>query len=142
MDNVDNVSELLYSRIAGLDQRYFVRINSVSISPAERLEKERMKTAVQIDEKDNVATVTSDVGSGEAVKIISPKGAVILRVNAADAIRFGHKISLANLKRGDRVTKYGEIIGIASENIKVGAWVHTHNLESAAVPTSALGEEQ
>ena len=38
------------------------------------------------------------------------------------------------------MVKYGEVIGVASESIGVGAWVHTHNVESATVPTSAYGE--
>jgi altronate dehydratase small subunit len=95
-----------------------------------------MKKAIQIDEKDNVATVTSNVSSGEIVEVVSHKGTVILRPKAVDAIRFGHKIALADLEKGDRVIKYGETIGLASMSIGVGAWVHTHNAESAAIPTS------
>jgi altronate dehydratase small subunit len=98
----------------------------------------QMKKAVQIDEKDNVATVASDVCPGEVVEVHSPAGDIVLRPKAADKIPFGHKIALASLKMGDRIIKYGETIGLACVNINVGAWVHTHNVESATVPTSAF----
>jgi len=99
-----------------------------------------MKKAVQIDEGDNVATVTSKVHHGEALEVLSPEGVVILRPKSLDAIPFGHKIALIDLDRGDRVIKYGETIGVASKTIRTGSWVHTHNVESATVPTSALKE--
>lgn len=99
-----------------------------------------MNKAVQIDEEDNVATVTSNVSQGEVLEVLSPEGAVILRPKALEAIPFGHKIALADLDRGDMIIKYGETIGVASRSIMVGAWVHTHNVESATVPTSAQRE--
>lgn len=40
----------------------------------------------------------------------------------------GHKIALAPIARGDAVTKYGQTIGFASEDIVAGAHVHSHNL--------------
>ncbi len=97
-----------------------------------------MKKAIQIDELDNVATATSDVSEGETLEVISPGGAVILKPKALDFIPFGHKLALVDLYTGDKIMKYGEIIGVASKPIKVGAWVHTQNVESATVPTSAL----
>jgi len=34
------------------------------------------------------------------------------------------------LKKGDVVYKYGEVIGIATVDIKTGDYVHVHNIES------------
>ncbi|TRO47722.1 hypothetical protein E2P65_03975 [Candidatus Bathyarchaeota archaeon] len=99
-----------------------------------------MAKAIQIDESDNVATVTSDVGVGEVVEVLSPDGEVILRPEMRGAVGFGHKIALKSLGKGEEVVKYGEVIGVASRSISVGAWVHTHNVESATVPTSAYAE--
>ena len=99
-----------------------------------------MKKAIQIDDRDNVATVTSDVGEGEAVEVLSPEGEVVVRPEVAGDVPFGHKIALRSLGEGDELVKYGEVIGVASEDIGLGAWVHTHNVESARVPTSKLGE--
>ena len=95
--------------------------------------------ALQIDERDNVATVTSNVGSGEAVEVLSPDGRVIKTPQALESVSLGHKIAIGNLAAGDKVIKYGEIIGVASREIKTGEWVHVHNVESATVPTSKLG---
>src|SRR5690349_2514807 len=49
-------------------------------------------------------------------------------VDLREAVRMGHKIALANVMFGQPVTKYGQIIGFASQPIEPGAWVHTHNL--------------
>lgn len=100
-----------------------------------------MKKVVQIDERDNVATATSDVEEGEAVEVLSPEGVVIMRPDVSDPIPFGHKLALVDLGKEDDVIKYGEIIGVASRRISAGEWVHTHNVESATVPTSAYKGE-
>ena len=42
----------------------------------------------------------------------------------------GHKYALADIKKGEPVVKYGEIIGRATADIKAGEWVHTHNVRS------------
>ena len=43
----------------------------------------------------------------------------------------GHKIALADIKKGEKVVKYGYPIGVATQDIKKGDFVHTHNLASA-----------
>ena len=100
-----------------------------------------MKKAIQIDGKDNVATVTSDVEDGETVEVLSPNGEAIGRPGSLGPVPFGHKLALVDFEKGDRVIKYGEVIGVASRGIVVGEWVHVHNVESATVPTSAYREE-
>jgi altronate dehydratase small subunit len=99
-----------------------------------------VRKAIQIDVKDNVATVTSGVKAGEKVEVLSPEGEVVSRPEVAGDVPFGHKIALRGLGEGEEIVKYGEVIGVASEAIGPGAWVHTHNVESARVPTSKLGE--
>ena len=98
-----------------------------------------MKKAVQIDDRDNVATVTGDVGKGETVEVLSPDGKVILKVKPVDDIAFGHKLSFREIRKGEEIIKYGEVIGVASRTIPAGEWVHTHNVDSARLNTS--GEE-
>ena len=97
-----------------------------------------MKKAVQIDSKDNVATLTSGMSVEETVQVLSPDGKTVAEIRVFEEVPFGHKISLAEVAPGDRVIKYGETIGLASRPIRTGEWVHVHNVESAAVPTSAL----
>lgn len=43
----------------------------------------------------------------------------------------GHKIARLDIKAGEYVYKYGEIIGVAKCDIKKGEWVHSHNLRSS-----------
>lgn len=96
--------------------------------------------AIQIDEKDNVATVTSDIQKGYEVEVLSPEGKVVIVIKSLDPIPFGHKMALQNLKNRDKVVKYGEVIGVATRDIRIGEWVHVNNLESSTVPTSKLGK--
>lgn len=95
--------------------------------------------AIQIDDRDNVATVTGDARKGEAVEVLSPDGKVILEAKLLDDIAFGHKLSLRRIRKGEEIIKYGEVIGVASRAIPAGEWVHTHNVDSARLKTS--GEE-
>jgi len=99
-----------------------------------------MAKAIQLDDSDNVATVTSEVSKGEQVEILSPVGSLLLRAETTGDVHFGHKIALKPLAKGEEVVKYGEVIGVASAGIEVGEWLHTHNVESIRVPTSKLQE--
>lgn len=40
----------------------------------------------------------------------------------------GHKFAIIQVKDGDPVRKYGQIIGYATKDIQPGEWVHTRNL--------------
>lgn len=97
------------------------------------------KKAIQVDAKDNVATTTSIVEAGEDVEVLSPNGGVILKTKPVEKVIFGHKLAVKELETGDEIIKYGEVIGVASKPIKIGEWVHTHNVVSARMNTS--GEE-
>jgi Altronate dehydratase len=85
------------------------------------------KKAKIIDSADNVVTSLADIKAGEhvAVKFGNEK-----RVYAAQQdVPFGHKIAVCNIKKGQNIVKYGQVIGIASTEIKTGDWVHTHNVK-------------
>jgi altronate hydrolase len=45
------------------------------------------------------------------------------------SIPAGHKIATAAIPRGDFIRKYGQIIGVASQDILAGEHVHTHNVD-------------
>ena len=94
-----------------------------------------MAKAIQIDAKDNVATTTGEACAGEAVDLISPEGAVILRPVVTEDIPFGHKLAIRSIPAGESIVKYSEVIGVATQPIRVGAWVNTHNVGSARMPT-------
>ena len=47
-------------------------------------------------------------------------------INLAD----GHKYALRDIKEGENIIKYGNPIGHATEDIKAGEHVHTHNVKT------------
>ncbi len=62
--------------------------------------------------------------------VINKKDNVGISLNGTDKIPAGHKFALRDILCGDLVIKYGEIIGRATQDIKEGEWVHTHNVKS------------
>ena len=51
-------------------------------------------------------------------------------LKACGDIPAGHKYALKDIKQGETVIKYGQVIGRATCDIKEGEWVHTHNVKS------------
>lgn len=84
-----------------------------------------MNDAIRIHAADNVATALTDLAVDAQLTI----GSQALTVT--EPILRGHKLALAPIARGARVTKYGFPIGIATADIAVGAHVHSHNLATA-----------
>lgn len=93
-----------------------------------------MKRAIMMDQKDNVATALIELVAGEKVGVVSSAQEVLQQVTVKDVIPLGHKIALANIAKGAQVIKYGETIGRASRGIRVGDYVHIHNVESIRLP--------
>jgi altronate dehydratase small subunit len=83
--------------------------------------------AIQIAVADNVATAVRDIRRGDTVIVRCPCGE-IRRTVVVEPIPFGHKFALAEITRGAPAVKYGAVIGTATEDIRSGAYVHTHNL--------------
>lgn len=65
---------------------------------------------LQIHEKDNVAVVLEPAEGAQAGR--------------------GHKVALTDIKAGEHIIKYGFAIGHATQDIKAGEWVHTHNIKT------------
>lgn len=84
--------------------------------------------AVMMNSADNTATVV-DLVEADSDVIMEICGKQ-LKVHVSEKIPFGHKFAVQDIPKGGLIIKYGEIIGIATKNIKVGQHVHIHNLES------------
>ncbi|SEN11263.1 altronate hydrolase [Sphingomonas gellani] len=72
----------------------------------------------------------------------APVGSVVLSVNVRDAIDAGHKVALHDINHGATVRKYGQSIGVATQPIRAGDHVHSHNLsvgQGSASPSAAGG---
>jgi altronate dehydratase len=54
-------------------------------------------------------------------------------ISLCGPVKLGHKIALVAIPQGMQVVKYGQAIGVTTENVQPGDWVHTHNLSSGDV---------
>jgi (2R)-sulfolactate sulfo-lyase subunit alpha len=80
---------------------------------------------------DDVWGATTDIRKGEEVicaYLENPSSYVI--VKSEEDIPLGHKIALRDIKKGDKVQKYGRVIGEATKDITKGEHVHVHNIKS------------
>ena len=50
--------------------------------------------------------------------------------NVSVSLSTGHKTAFCDIKKGEDVIKYGYPIGVATEDIKVGEHVHSHNMKT------------
>ncbi len=86
------------------------------------------RIALQVDEKDNTATIfADDVLAGCTVEVRDPRGGRHALKVLSD-IPYGHKIALRDIAAGEHIIKYGESIGAAERDIPAGSYVHVHNI--------------
>ena len=88
----------------------------------------RLASAIVISEQDSVATATRNIKAGEKVKVSS--GGKEYELLVKDDIKFLHKFALRDIKKDEKVLKYGWVIGQATGDISRGEHVHVHNLHS------------
>lgn len=89
-----------------------------------------MADCIMLHPEDNVATVIKKTSGGDVLTIANAQMEEIGEITATDDIPFAHKISLADLRVGEKIIKYGEVIGKASADITRGNYVHIHNVIS------------
>ncbi len=87
-----------------------------------------MKRAMIIDPTDNVIVMAEAAAKGDEVcyEVLGKKNSL----TAATDVPVYHKMATVEIRKGERVIKYGNIIGLATEDIPKGAHVHVHNVES------------
>ncbi|MDF2588771.1 MAG: Altronate dehydratase [Anaerocolumna sp.] len=81
-----------------------------------------MQDFIRINKNDNVAVALRDLDKGTKVHLEN------LCITLLDTIPSGHKFALTNFSKGDDVIKYGYPIGLATEHINPGQWIHIHNI--------------
>lgn len=86
-----------------------------------------------IDSKDNCATALEDIPQDTIINLKDKTIEIHYR------IPFGHKFAIINIEKEDYIIKYGEIIGIATESISEGDWIHTHNIKSTYLEVTKDG---
>ena len=89
-----------------------------------------LNLALKVNDLDNVATIfASGITDGTIIEVRDKKGNSE-NVKVIGDVPYGHKIAVKDIKKDEIITKYGEEIGIATADIKVGEYVHVHNLDS------------
>lgn len=83
-----------------------------------------MNRVLKMDEIDNLVTTIVAFKQNDIIEVDGKE----ITLNA-DIPKF-HKIAIKDILKGELVYKYGEIIGDALEDIKIGDYVHVHNIES------------
>ncbi len=84
------------------------------------------QVAVQLRPEDNVAVAARNLHAGLEV---AANGHTL---TLAGRVGMGHKLALRAIKKGEAITKYGQIIGFAKEDIPAGGHVHVHNVSADA----------
>jgi altronate dehydratase small subunit len=87
-----------------------------------------MCRAIVLNPADNVATLLDPGRSGEPCTL---QGEATGQVILLQDVPFGHKICITDTRQSDNVLKYGQVIGRASQALRVGEHTHVHNIESA-----------
>jgi altronate hydrolase len=82
------------------------------------------KLAVHLRPEDNVAVAASVIPEGTELEFLGD------RFTSAKRINLGHKIAVRPIKKGEAVTKYGQVIGFAGEDVRPGAHMHVHNVRA------------
>ena len=95
-----------------------------------------MSGYVRASERDNLVTCVKAMRAGERILVDGREIAV-----REDIPRF-HKLAIAEIRKGEAVYKYGEVMGVASRDIRVGEWVHVHNVDSTRGRGDMAGKER
>ena len=85
--------------------------------------------------EDNCLIARVDLKAGDVVAIDG------CPVTLPGNVHLGHKVARRDLAPGEKVVRYGAIIGTATAPIAIGAHIHTHNLESDYIPTYTLDQD-
>lgn len=80
---------------------------------------------------DHVGVATENIKAGEKVVGVFMDDDTTVEVVANHDIPLSHKIALAELKEGDSVIEYKTQVGLVTSQLKVGDYVHTHNIKTA-----------
>lgn len=83
-----------------------------------------MNRAVHIHPRDNVAVALEDISHGAELAEVKPGFYV------TQYIPKGHKVAVLPVAKGEKIMKYGYPIGLATQDICAGEWVHTHNVKT------------
>ncbi len=91
---------------------------------------EKTIRALIADPRDNVATLLAPCDGRCSTILIGPALQQLGSLTVIEPIPTYHKTSIRAIASGEKVTKFGEPIGVASRFIAPGSHVHIHNIDS------------
>ncbi|MBS0343508.1 MAG: UxaA family hydrolase [Proteobacteria bacterium] len=89
---------------------------------------------VLLSPEDNCLVACTPLAAGTTVQLEEAG------VTLARDIGMGHKLARRDLNAGEKVIKYGAVIGSLNGAVRAGEHIHTHNLSSDYTPTYTLDE--
>lgn len=89
---------------------------------------------VLLSPEDNCLIACSHLAGGSVVQL-EGGSATLMR-----EIGLGHKLARRAIAAGEKVLKYGAVIGSLRVPVEAGEHIHTHNLDSDYTPTYTLDE--
>src|ERR1051326_300263 len=85
-----------------------------------------VELAIQLRPEDNVAVAAKPIAAGAELRCAGK----LLRLHGN--VGLGHKVALCDIRKGEAIHKYGQIICFAAEDIPAGSHVHVHNVRADA----------
>jgi altronate hydrolase len=89
-----------------------------------------MQDFLKINEQDNVIVALTTLPQGHEITTTDSLTGESVVVTALSEIPRGHKMAICDIPQGGEITKYGYRIGLASQPIQKGEWIHTHNMKT------------
>ncbi|QGQ26353.1 altronate dehydratase [Gimesia benthica] len=78
---------------------------------------------LKLHPEDNIAIARNSVAENQECAITDTEN-----VTARESIDLGHKVAIQPIAKGERIRKFGQVIGFATCDIEPGDWIHSHNL--------------
>ena len=75
---------------------------------------------IKLSDQDNIAVTPMNIPKDSLIELYN--------IKTCNQIPQGHKVSIKKIKKGEKIFKYGQIIGEAIKDIQIGDHVHEHNL--------------
>ena len=82
--------------------------------------------AIILHSTDNTAVAVTDLPEGKELDLKA--GSELRHVKLVEPITYQHKFCVAPIKKGEKVLKYGQVIGEAIADIRAGEHIHIHNM--------------
>src|SRR2546426_185740 len=84
------------------------------------------QAVVHLQPQDNLAVACRPLRRGETIRVAGRD------LTIHDAVNLGHKVATTDVKKGEPLRKYGQIIGFAKADIPAGTHIHVHNCSADA----------